>query len=358
MKTIHWGILGTGYAAHQFAQGLRTLPEAKLVAVGSRQQETADTFARQFQIPHAYSRYEDLVNDETIDIVYIATPNPLHKDHCLLCLTAGKAVLCEKPFTLNALEAQTVLALAREKQLFCMEAMWTRFIPLIYKVRGLLADGVIGEPKMLTADFGLRVVFSEQDRHFNPQLGGGALLDLGVYPISLAFYLLGAPATVVSQATIGKTQVDEQVTVLFNYANGLLATLSASFLTELPNEMFIMGSQGCIRVQSPLYRPTCLSVQLFPALSVDSAKATGWQSKFKQNALLRKSYRLLTQFTHKPKKIVAPCASNGYQYQALEAMQCLNDGKLESHIMPLSETVTILKTLDTIRQQWMSVSNR
>jgi len=352
MKTIHWGILGTGYAAHQFAQGLRTLAEAQLVAVGSRQQGTADTFARQFQIPRAYSRYEDLVNDKEVDIVYIATPNPFHKDHCLLCLTAGKAVLCEKPFTLNAEEAQEVVALAYQKRVFCMEAMWTRFIPLFQKVRDLLRAGTLGELKMLTADFGLRVAFSEQDRHFNPQLGGGALLDLGIYPISLAFYLLGAPTTVVSCATIGKTQVDEQSTVLFRYPNGLLATLSSSFLTDLPNEMMIMGTQGCIRVHAPLYRPTQLSIQIFPPLQTENNEIVNWKSKLKQNALLRKSYRLVTQLVNKPKKIVVPYTGNGYQYQALEAMRCLSNGELESRIMPLAETVTILKTLDAIRQRW------
>lgn len=353
MKTIHWGILGTGYAAHQFAQGLRTLPDTKLVAIGSRQRETAETFAQQFQVPRAYGRYEDLVNDPDIDIVYIATPNPLHKDHCLLCLTANKAILCEKPFTLNALEAQAVIALARQKQLFCMEAMWTRFIPLIKKLRELLNAGTIGELKMLTADFGLRVAFSEQDRHFNPQLGGGALLDLGIYPISLAFYLLGAPTTVVSQAIIGKTRVDEQSTVIFNYSNGLLATLSSSFLTELPNEMRIMGTQGYIRVHAPLYRPSQLSIQTFsPLQSAERIETVGWKSQLKQNAFLKKSYRLLTRFTHQPKKIEVSYTGNGYQYEALEAMTCLRTGKSESQIMPLAETLAILEIVDTIREQW------
>jgi predicted dehydrogenase len=353
MKTIHWGILGTGYAAQQFAEGLQTLADAKLLAVGSRKQETAETFAHQFQVPRTYQRYEDLVKDKDIDIVYIATPNPLHKAHSILCLEANKAVLCEKPFTLNADEARAVITLARQKQLFCMEAMWTRFIPLFEKLRDLLNAGTIGDLKMLTANFGLRVAFDEQDRHFNPQLGGGALLDLGIYPISLAFYLLGAPTTIVSQAHIGKTQVDEQSTLLFNYANGLLATLSSSFLTDLPNEMVIMGTQGRIQVHAPIYRPTQLSIQTFPALQTPTIqKVPNWKSMLKQNVLLRKIYRFLTQLTYKPKKISVPYAGNGYQYEAIEAMTCLRNGELESSTMPLDETLAILETLDTIRAQW------
>ncbi len=352
METIHWGILGTGYASQQFAQGLRNLPNAKLLAIGSRKPETAKAFAHQFQVPRTYHSYEDLVNDKDLDIIYIATPNSLHKAHCLLCLEANKAVLCEKPFTLNAHEARKVITLAQQKKLFCMEAMWTRFIPLMKKVRDLLNAGTIGDIKMLTADFGMRVPFNEQDRRFNPQLGGGALLDLGIYPISLAFYFLGLPTTIASQVHLGKTQVDEQSMVLFNYANGALATLSSSFLTDMPNEIIIMGTQGQIRVHTPIYRPTQLSIQMFPALQSSIQEEPNWKSTLKQNALLKKSYRFLTRFIHKPEKIVIPYENNAYQYEAIEAMACLSKGESESQIMPLAETLAILETLDIIRKQW------
>ncbi|EDN69648.1 oxidoreductase family [Beggiatoa sp. PS] len=304
MKEINWGILGTGYIAQEFAQDLRRLPEAKLLAVGSRKLEVAQAFAHQFQIPRAYQSYEELVTDKDVDIVYIATPNTAHKDNCILCLEAGKAVLCEKPFTLNAKDAHDVIELARDKKLFCMEAMWTRFIPLVQKVREMINDGVIGDIKMFTADFGLQMAFDENDRHFNLKLGGGALLDIGIYPISLAFYLLGKPSNVVSQATLGKTQVDEQSSLIFQYANGQLATLYSSFLTNTPNEVIIMGSQGQLRIHAPIYRPYQLSIQQFTALSSSSSKIQpGWKSTLKQIALVRKFYNYLSRLVHKPKKI-------------------------------------------------------
>jgi predicted dehydrogenase len=353
MKEIHWGILGTGYIAQEFAQGLRVLPDAKLLAVGSRKLETAQTFANQFQIPRAYQSYEALVADKDIDIVYIATPNIAHKDNCKLCLEAGKAVLCEKPFTLNAQDARDVIDLARDKKLFCMEAMWTRFIPLVQKVREMIDEGVIGDIKMFSADFGIQIAFDENDRRFNRNLGGGALLDIGIYPISLAFYLLGQPSNIVSQATLGKTEVDEQSSIIFQYANGQLATLYSSFLTNTPNEVIIMGTKGQLRIQAPIYRPYQLSIQKLTSPSSPSLNTqSGWKSKLKQIALIRKSYNYLSRFVHKPKKIVIPYQGNGYQYEAAEAMKCLRNGEIESKIMPLDETLTILETMDTLRTQW------
>jgi predicted dehydrogenase len=205
----HWGIIGTGKIAKEFATGLAVLPEAELVAVGSRTAESANRFANMFGVPHRHASYEALVNDSNVDVVYVATPHSLHKENSLLCLQAGKAVLCEKPFTINAAEAETVIRLAREKKLFLMEAMWTRFIPLVVKVRQLLADRVIGDVQMLVADLGFLVDFDPLHRLFAPQLGGGALLDLGVYPVSLASMIFGPPSRITGMAQLGKTGVDE-----------------------------------------------------------------------------------------------------------------------------------------------------
>jgi predicted dehydrogenase len=352
MKIIHWGILGTGAAAHQFAQGLRSIPTAKLLAVGSRQLATAQSFSQQWSVSRCYSSYEELVADKDVDIVYIATPNVLHKEHCLLGLEAGKAVLCEKPFTLNAKEAKVVIDLAREKQLFCMEAMWMRFIPLIQRVKQLLADGIIGDIKILTADFGVRIPFNEQDRHFNPQLGGGALLDLGIYPISLAFYLLGAPSQVVSQVSWSQSQVDEQSAIIFRYANGPLANLFSSFVTQTPQEAVIMGTTGQLRIHTPIYRPSQFSIQHLPPLTSPSAVTTNWKSTLKQIPLVRRSYNYLSRLVHRAKKQTVPYQGNGYQYEAVEAMRCYQAGEYESKIMPLAETLSILETVDAIRTQW------
>jgi len=351
MTTINWGILGTGSVARQFAEGLHSLPNAKLLAVGSRSQETAQIFSHKFNIPRSYNSYEKLVQDEDIEIVYIATPNTMHKDNCILCLTAGKAVLCEKPFTINATEAREVIELARKKKLFCMEAMWTRFIPLMQKVRDMINEGVIGEVKMLTADFGLRIEFNENARHFNPNLGGGALLDMGIYPISLAFFLFGTPSTIVSLASMGK--VDEQSTVIFRYSTGQLATLYSSFSTNTPSEVIIMGTQGQLHIHAPIYRPSQFSITKFPSQSTSSsAPKSGWITALKNISLVRKSYSYLSRLVSRPKKIVIPYVGNGYNYEAAEAMRCLNNGDSESQIMPLDETLTILETMDTIRSQW------
>ena len=347
MTTINWGILGTGSIAQQFATGLSFLPDAKLLAIGSRNSATATAFSQQFKVPRCYASYEKLVQDKDIDIVYIATPNTMHKDNCILCLEAGKAVLCEKPFTLNALEAEEVIKLARNKQLFCMEAMWTRFIPLIAKVRDMLGEGVIGEVKMLTADFGQQIEFEANKRHFNPNLGGGALLDLGVYPISLAFYLLGPPATIVSQAILN--EVDEQSSIIFSYANGQFATLSSSFSTNSPGEVIIMGTQGQLRIHAPIYRPSQISISKF---ATPSSSSTGLKQALKNIELVRKSYNFFTRLVAKSKKIVIPYQGNGYNYEAAEAMHCLKNAAKESQIMPLDETKAIMETMDTIRSQW------
>ena len=192
-ETIHWGILGPGSISHQFATGLQSVPAAKLLAVGSRFQEKADAFADKFGAPKRHGSYEALAADPDVHVIYIATPHPQHKDAALLCLEHGKAVLCEKPFTVNAKEAEEVIASARAKDLFVMEAMWSRFFPAMAHVRKLIADGAIGEARMLQADFGFRAGVNPESRLFNLAYAGGGLLDVGVYPISLASMLFGAP---------------------------------------------------------------------------------------------------------------------------------------------------------------------
>jgi predicted dehydrogenase len=316
---IRWGIISTGFIARQFAGGLSVLPEAELVAVGSRTAESANRFGNEFNVPHRHASYEALANDPDVDVVYIGTPHPMHKENSLLCLEAGKAVLCEKPFTINAAEAEEVVKLARAKKLFLMEAMWNRFNPALVKVRQWLADGVIGELQMLTASLGFRTEFDPQHRLFNPELGGGALLDVGVYPVSLASMLFGPPSRITGMAQMGKTGVDEQMGVVLGYEAGQLATLYASFRTEPPSEAILMGTQGRIRIHAPIYRPTRLTLSV-----------AGQEDEI----------------------IDLTLEGNGYNYQAAEVMTCLRAGKLESEIMPLDESVSIMRTMDEIRAQW------
>ena len=316
---IRWGIIGTGSIAREFATGLTVLPEAELVAVGSRTAESASQFADMFGVPHRHASYEALANDPSVDVVYVATPHTLHKANSLLCLQTGKAVLCEKPFTINAAEAEAVVQFAREKKLFLMEAMWTRFIPLVVKVRQLLADRAIGHVQMLVADLGFRVDFDPLHRLFDPQLGGGALLDLGVYPVSLASMIFGPPSTTTSMAQFGETGVDEQAAIILGYEQGRLATLYTSLRTDTPREAILLGSKGRITIHAQMFRPTKLTLSL-----------AGEEDDI----------------------IEMPLEGNGYNYEAAEVMRCLQAGKLESDIMPLDETLAIMKTMDQIRAQW------
>lgn len=316
---IRWGIIGTGAIARKFAEALTFVPEAELLAVGSRAQASADEFAALFGVPRAYATYEALANDPDVDVVYIATPHPLHKENSLLCLHAGKAVLCEKPFTINAREAEEVIRLARAKRLFLMEAMWTRFLPVMAEVRRLLAEGAIGQVRMITAAFGFRAPFNPQSRLFNPKLGGGALLDVGVYPIALASMIFGSPSRVASMAHIGETGVDEQSAVILGYDGGQLAVLSAALRLSLPSEAVILGTEGTIRIHSPWWRATALT---------------------------------LSVIGKEDEVIPAPFTGNGYNYEAAEVVRCLRAGRLESETLPLDETLSIMRTMDQARAPW------
>lgn len=316
---IRWGILGTGNIAHKFATGLQAASGAQLVAVGSRTQAAAEKFGNEFNAPRHHASYEALAQDADVDAIYISTPHPFHVSNTKLCLENGKAVLCEKPFTINTREADEVIALARQKGVFLMEAMWTRYLPSLVRTRELIADGAIGEVRMVTADFGFRTGFNEEGRLFDPKLGGGALLDVGIYPISLAFMLFGAPTEITSKASLGETGVDEQSAYLFGYDNGQIAQLSSATRTETPQEAFILGTEGSIKLHSPWWNATELTL--------------------KRNG--------------KPAEVIAPPrVGNGYNYEAEEVGRCLRAGKLESETMTLAETRTILTVMDTIRAQW------
>ncbi len=316
---FRWGILGTGSIAAKFAEGLRDAAGAKLIAVGSRRQATADAFADRFDVPRRHGSYAELAGDPDVDVIYVATPHPFHKENSILCLKGGKAVLCEKPFTINAAQAQEVIDLARRKKLFCMEAMWTRFLPSLAKVRQLLADGAIGQVRMLTADFGYRCAWNVESRNLNPALGGGGLLDVGVYPLSLASMVFGEPESIAGQAHIGATGVDEQAAVVLSYDDGRLAAITCGVRTETPQEAWILGTEGAIHLHGPWWRgsPVTLAVGGKDAQHFD-----------------------------------VPVRGNGYNYEAEEVGRCVASGTIESDIMPLDETLELMKTMDAIRAQW------
>ncbi|HNZ48654.1 MAG TPA: Gfo/Idh/MocA family oxidoreductase [Candidatus Hydrogenedentes bacterium] len=318
--SIRWGILGTGTIARKFAEGLRFAKGAELRAVGSRSMETAVQFAEQYQVPNRHACYESLAADPEVDVVYIATPHPMHKNNSMLCLNAGKAVLCEKPFTVNREEAEALADCARETGRFLMEAMWTRFIPVICEVRRLLREGVLGQVRLIRGDFGFCGDYEEDKSAFLPELAGGALLDVGIYPLSLASMVFGAyPAKVLSAATFGKYGTDELNAVTLVYPDGGLALVSSAIRLETPQDAVITGDKGSIHIHAPFWCAEKITV------SVGGSA---------------------------PEVIEMPLYGNGYNYEAEAVMEAMREGRLESPVMPLYESIALVALMDEIRAQW------
>lgn len=316
--TLRWGILGAGSIAKRFSEGANFLPDHKVIAVGSREQSKADAFADSFDIPHRHASYEALVADPDVDVIYVATPHPFHREHSLLALNAGKAVLCEKPATINAAELQEIVDTARAKNVFFMEGHWSRFFPLMGRVRELVAGGAIGEARLVECDFGFRSGVNPEGRLFNPKLGGGALLDVGCYTVSFASMVLGAPDRVQGVGTLGETGIDEQAAMVLGYPSGALALLSTAVRTNTPHTAIINGSDGRITIHAPWW----------------TAKRVTVQRPGKDD-----------------EEIDMPFESTGFNYQAAHVADCLRAGKTESDIMPLDESLSIMRTLDTVRAQ-------
>lgn len=317
---IRWGILGLGNIARKFAEGLQSLPDAELAAVASRSPEKSQSFGREFGAARFHDSYTALAEDPGVDAVYVATPHPMHRPNTIQCLQAGKAVLCEKPFTVNLREAEEVVAVARSEKRFLMEAMWTRFLPVVEQTRSWIAEGRIGEPRMVQADFGFRAAINEDGRLFSPKYAGGGLLDVGVYCVSFAHMVFGeAPSRVAGLADIGATGVDEQGAMVLGYSGGRLAVLSSAVRTETPQEVLIMGTSGSIRIHPPFWCGNRVT---------------------------------LTAQGKAPEELTLPYPGNGYTCEAAAVGGCLREGKLECETMPLEETLSIMGTLDRIRAAW------
>ena len=323
---IRWGILGTGQIARAFAEGLRDVPDAVLAAVASRQADTALKFAQEFAagadheveaIRH-HGSYQALADDPGIDAVYIATPHNLHADNALMCLHAGKAVLCEKPFTINRRKAREVIDVARSKKLFLMEAMWTRYLPAVREAKRLIELGEIGQPRQIQADFGFCAEFDAQSRLFNRQLGGGALLDIGIYPLSIAAYLLGPVDQAQAQAVLCETGVDTQTAFILHHRNGALSSCLCSINAGTPMRLVVSGSKGQIELHSPFFMSQALTIT-----NADGAART----------------------------VDLPFLGNGYTHEAIEVSRCLRGNATESPLMTLDESLDLMGWLDHMRAQ-------
>jgi predicted dehydrogenase len=315
---VRWGILGTGGIAGTFVTDLRLTDSGVAVAVGSRSQGSADRFADKFGIATRHASYESLVADPDVDVIYVATPHPMHRDNAILALGAGKHVLVEKPFTMTAAEAREVVSTARKHGLFAMEAMWTRFLPDMAVIRDWLARGVLGDLVTLTADHGQWFAEDAGFRLFAPELGGGALLDLGVYPVSFASMVLGPPSRIVSMSDPAFTGVDAQTSMLFGYDSGAQALLTCTLRAKSPTRAAIVGTSARIEVEGDFYAPA--AVTLIPR-------------------------------NGDPERVEPAREGRGLRYQADEVARRLAAGEAESPLMPLDETISIMETMDTVLAQ-------
>ncbi|WP_073951862.1 Gfo/Idh/MocA family protein [Streptomyces kebangsaanensis] len=320
-QRTRWGILATGGIAAAFTADLVDLPDAEVVAVASRGEEPARAFAERFGIPRAYGSWKDLAEDADIDVVYVATPHAAHRTAAGLCLEAGRNVLCEKPFTLNLRQAEELVALARGHGRFLMEAMWMYCNPLVRRLKALVDDGAIGEVRTVQADFGLAGPFPPSHRLRDPHLGGGALLDLGVYPVSFAQLLLGEPSDVTARAVLSAEGVDLQTGALLSWDGGALAQVHCSISGGTATCASITGSRGRIDVPSGFFHP--------------------------ERFVLHRDGREPEEFTADP----ADGPRTSLRHEALEVMRALRAGETESPLVPLDGTLAVMRTLDAIRER-------
>ncbi|WAX58113.1 Gfo/Idh/MocA family oxidoreductase [Jatrophihabitans cynanchi] len=317
--STRWGILATGGIAHAFARDLALLPDAELVAVGSRTQATAEAFGEEFAIPHRHGSYQALVEDPDVDAVYVSTPHPGHHDAALMAIAAGKAVLVEKPFAMDAAEAREMVDAARAAGTLLVEAMWTRFLPHIARIREILAAGTLGEIVYLTAEHGQWFANDPQFRLFAPSLGGGALLDLGIYPVSFAHFVLGTPAKITAVSRAAFTGVDATTSMILQYGSGAQAILTTSLAAASANPAAIYGTEARLEIDGWFYTPT--------------------------------TFRVVSRDGTVLERYDVPHEGHGLRHEAAEVGRCLQAGLTESPLLPLEETLAIMGTLDEVRRQ-------
>ncbi|MDR1428281.1 MAG: Gfo/Idh/MocA family oxidoreductase [Bifidobacteriaceae bacterium] len=316
---LNWGILGTGTIAHAVADAMANGTRQRLAAVGSRSPARANEFAAQFGAERAHGSPEDLMADDGVDIVYIATPNSAHHAGARAALLAGKHVLVEKPFTLNQPEARDLADLAAERKAFLMEAMWTRFLPQQIKLRQLIADGALGELVTAWADFGSFNPMDAEGRFYSPNLGGGSLLDLGIYPVSWIVNLFGLPGSIRASGLLTQTGVDAQMTAILEYpAREASAVAMSSIVVDTPWEAVVAGTRGLVKVPRPFWGPSSLIIEL--------ADGT------------------IEEWT-------AAVRSTGYEYELAEVATRIAAGETFSPEMAPAESVAIMGVLDAIRAQ-------
>jgi predicted dehydrogenase len=317
--TIRWGIIGAGKIARKFAADLMLVENATLAAIASRTQEHADIFGDEFQVPIRYASYDALVADPSIDVVYIATPHVFHFEHTMLCLSHGKAVLCEKPFAMNEEQVLAMIAKAKQQNVFLMEALWSAFLPHFLKLKELLSQQVIGEITAMQSNFGFKINEQASPRLYEKNLGGGTLLDIGIYNVFFVTEVMGLPDEIEASAVFNESGSDMQCDIHFNYDNGSVAHLFSTFKAHIPIEAQIFGTEGNIKLTQRFYEPSCDIM-----ISRDGGK----------------NYETVE---------VSERKGFGYQYEAQHVTDCLFQGLTESPVMTFYRSVELMKVLDAVR---------
>ena len=315
---IKWGIIGLGNIAHKFAHDLNLHEGVTLYAVASRNKDKALEFKEKYNSVLSFDNYEDLAKCKEIDIVYIATPHIFHYENTMMCLEEGKTVLCEKPLSMNAEQSKKMIALAKEKNLFLMEALWTRFIPATEKVLELINNNEIGKVKSIKADFGFEAKLRSRNRLFDNKLGGGSLLDIGIYPIFLSLLILGLPSKITANATIDKNNIDTKFSAILDYNDNVKALVESTFEEQTPTEALIIGENGSIKMHR--------------------------QFHFSRKITLSREGKLDEIFD-------IEIVGNGYYHEIDEVVNCLKNGHIESKKLPHKFSLDLTTTLDKIRKQ-------
>ncbi len=318
MIKYKWGIIGAGNIAGKFAEDLKLLPQARLKAVSSRSADRASAFAKKYKIPDWHDSWDAIAADPEVDIVYVATHHPFHFQNTLSCLEAGKAVICEKPITMNRQELDILVRIARENKVFLMEAIWSRFLPSTRKVLEVRKSGELGQLTSVDADFGFRFEFDPEHRLFDPAKGGGALLDIGIYPVFISQLMAGAPEKIKATARFAPTGVDHSCNMIFEHGNEVVSSLNCTLLSDAPIEANLLFEHGWIRMESWWLTPGPITIH---------------------------------RIGRKPKRVKFREPGNGYHHEAAEVMQCLDRGLKESPSLPLDFSLDLMGTLDAVRKE-------
>ena len=317
-KTYNWAILGCGKIARKFASDLKTLPNARLYAAASRSIEKAQSFADEMGCEKAYGSYEEMVNDPNVDVVYIASPHSHHCEHTLLCLNHKKAVLCEKAFAINSRQVNSMIEASRENNTFLMEAFWTRFQPSFLKAMEIIHSAELGALKAVRSDFAFNAEYDPEKRLYNVDLGGGSLLDIGIYPIFMSLMALGKPSKLNTMATFCPTGAEETIMMSFVYPEGQTASLVSSFASYSSTTTEFCFENGFLRLNRRFYTPTTI---------------TYWKNWEEEKTITFEKG-----------------TGSGYELEAAHVMDCLDAGKTESDQMPLSLSADLMEIMDKVRK--------